>query len=193
MVFYRIKKINDVALIDIFNEIQPSAFAEDFGAIGQVSEIILRANSTGGDFDEAKKIYNLIKNHPAHKTGYVVTFAGSSAILPLMACETVSMPRNGAFLFHEPFASCQNATANTFRHTAAKLDEAMEFLILTYTKKSNLLEDAVRQLMRACTWIDGTEALEIGLCDEITDPVALVPIFDSTKFGRIGFLNKEGL
>jgi len=185
MAFYRIIKMENVALIDILNDIEPSsAFVEDFKAIGHIDSIRLRVNSTGGDFAEAKKIYDTLVNHPAKKTGEVITFAGSSAVLILLACESVSIPNNAAILIHCPHTTLEKATAATLRQAAGALDEAYNFLVAVYKRKTNQTEDLIKTLLDNCTWMIGTEAHTLGFCNELTDPVCLVPIFDAIKFKR---------
>src|SRR5688572_30739116 len=64
-------------------------FRKDLEALGDVSELILRFNSPGGEVFDGFSIYNALREHKAKKRGIVDGIAASIASVILMACDEV--------------------------------------------------------------------------------------------------------
>ena len=98
MTFYNMKKIGGVLLVDIFSDIRPSAFVEDFNAFGNVSEIVFYFRpdrglqllkemgtvetfeaGTGDTPDDYYVLYIHPEVHRLHACEYIVTY---QSILP---------------------------------------------------------------------------------------------------------------
>lgn len=73
-------------------------------------------------------------------------------------------------------------TAEDMRSTAEALDKVKVSLIQGYAAKSGKPDEEIAALMAAETWLDATEALDLGLIDRIAEPVKLAASFDVARF-----------
>ena len=74
------------------DEITPQQFSEDLRAIGDVTEIVVRINSGGGDVFAANAIYTRLKDHKATITVKIDGWAASAATIIAMAGDTIQIP-----------------------------------------------------------------------------------------------------
>ena len=151
----------------------------DFDGLDGITDIILFINSTGGNFYTTKKIYELLKQHPAPKHGVVVTYCASGASVILMACDFISMPKQAILNFHLPRTSFKQnfeGFASDFRREADLLDELTDFLIKVYGAKSKLPTEKIKELLNDCVYLSGAAAYSLGFCDEVVEEfVCLIP------------------
>jgi ATP-dependent Clp protease protease subunit len=161
--------------------ISSKQFAEDIKALGDVDRIIIRINSPGGSVFEGLAIYNILKAHTAEKIVYVDGVAASIASAVAMAGDKVIMPENTMLMIHDPHALAVG-DAELMRKMADTLDKTAESLVTIYRDKCKQPRNVIREKMKAETWFTAAEALEFGLCDEITESIKIVAHFDFSKF-----------
>lgn len=107
------------------SETSAKHFQEELAQIPETDEICLYINSNGGSVKEGTAIYNQLKRHGAHKTGYVDGVAHSIAFVILQACDKRIMGEGTSALIHEMWV-CTAGNAAELRAEADKLDEMMK-------------------------------------------------------------------
>jgi len=159
--------------------ISAKAFIDDLNALRNIETVDVRIHSPGGDVFDGDAMYNALRRHPAEIHTFVDGVAASAASLVVMAGDRATMAQNSRLMIHEP-ASLIFGTAPDLRHRAKLLDSIMGSYIKTYyTKIANtkavgkVTEEQIQEWMVAETWFTGQEALEVGLVDEMTEPLLI--------------------
>lgn len=150
-------------------ESQTSAkyFQEQLANISDTDEIELYINSNGGSVKEGTAIYNQLKRHKAHKTGYVDGVAHSIAFVILQACDHRVMGEGTSALLHEMWV-CTAGNARQLREEADQLDILMQGSRKLFMQRAkNITEDELQELMTKETMLTPDIALEYGFIDEI--------------------------
>jgi ATP-dependent Clp protease protease subunit len=161
-------KVDEVTLY-LYDEIswwgiQAEQFVKDLGMI-TAGTIHLRFNTPGGSVFDGMSIYNAIKQHKAKVVGHVDGLAASISSVILMACDEVRMGEGGFIMIHEPWSLVVGA-ADDMRKEADLLDKVEETIIGTYENKcKKKTKDEIREMMKAETWMNATDAMENGFCD----------------------------
>lgn len=134
----------------------------------------LHLNSPGGEIFDGLAIYNTIRAHDGHVHVFVDGLAASAASFIAQAGDTVTMARNAQMMIHDGIAVAYG-NASDLRDTANLLDDLSDNIADIYAQAAKRRGDATskseyRGFMREETWYNGTEAVEAGLADDITDP-----------------------
>lgn len=193
-----------VARLDIYDQIGESVdwwtgeksgiaardFSSALGALGEIDEIDLHINSPGGSILDGWQIYNELQRHPATINVVIDGQAASMASVIAMAGDIVKMPENATFWVHNPMSTFSAWTtgysedmrkiAREALHLADDLDTTGEALLNAYVYRANgkLSADDMRALMDAETLITAERAVELGLADEIEQPLEMAASFD---------------
>ena len=190
---YNIKQIADnqsVLQIYLYGEIEPSYLniwgdliesktsAEYIRKAIEKAETIngieLYINSIGGYVDEGVSIYNLLKRQSVPVTAYIDGMACSIASVVAMAADKIVMPSNTTMMIHHAIGGCYG-NAKEHRKIAAQLDKISEASTNSYLVHAGdkLTRETLEPLLNAETFLTAQEAFDLGLCDEILDPVDL--------------------
>lgn len=170
------------AEITLYGDIGPSfwgeetvdakSFLADLKALGEVTEIVLRVNSPGGDVFDGLAIHNQLAAHPARIVAQVDGLAASAASLVIMAADEIVAPENAFLLVHEPRGGAFG-TADVMIALAADLERMTDTFAATYAKRSGQEADAVKALMKEDRLMDAAEAKALGYVDRIVEPVRM--------------------
>lgn len=152
-------------------------FAEEVKALGNVQQINVRINSPGGDVFDGMTIYNLLVRHSARIVVDVDGLAASIASVIAMAGDQIRMPENSLMMMHDAFG-CVCGDEEDMRAVADILEKLDGQIAGIYARRSDLSEEQARKLMDEDAWFTGSEAVEAGLADELTDPVKAAAKFD---------------
>lgn len=153
---------------------------------GKVDNINIYINSCGGSVSEGIAIYNILKRSSAYKTVYVDAFAYSIASVIAMAGDKVIMPSNTTMMIHNAMMSAYGNSAE-LRKAADDLDIINEASCNTYlTKTDKIDQDKLTELLNAETFLTAELALEIGLCDEVANPIDLSQSVEVVKQAQRG-------
>lgn len=140
-------------------------------------EIDLHLNSPGGEIFDGLAIYNALKQNKAHVTVYVDGLAASAASFIAQAGDTVVMARNAQMMIHDGIAMAYGNEQDML-DTAELLSKLSNNIADIYAQaaKTRGFDDTYsekyyRGLMRAELWMNGQEALDFGLADQVTDSV----------------------
>lgn len=149
------------------SETSAKYFRERLEEIPDNGEIELYFNSNGGSVKEGTAIYNQLKRHKAHKTGYVDGVCHSIAFVMLQACDHRVMGEGTSALLHEMWA-CVAGNASQLRQEADQLDDLMVASRKLFMQRAkNITEDELKEMMQKETMLTPDKALEYGFIDEI--------------------------
>ena len=132
-------------------------------ALAQVDtpNLTVRINSKGGDVDQGLAIYGLLSTFKGHVKTIVDGFACSVASVVFMAGKERIVPENGVLLIHNAWTSA-SGDSNAMKKIAEDLEKVTQPSIDIYTKKTNLSEEEIKELMDKETWITSKEAFDWG-------------------------------
>jgi len=156
-------------------------FIDDFKKIPATAKIQLRINSPGGDVFDSIAIYNVIKRHQGPVAGTVDGLAASGASIIAMSAKTLSMPENTFLMIHNSSGFVWG-NADDMREWADVLAKIDSSLIATYVAKSGQTAEKIAELMSDETWLTAKEAKDLGLADEVLDPVKLAALANPARF-----------
>lgn len=141
------------------------------GASGSIS---LHINSPGGDVFEARTMVSALQAARARGvkvTTYIDGLAASAASYVALASDEVVMSEGALMMIHCAWAMTVG-NSNDMLGMADLLDKIDQTIAADYSKKSGKPMDEMLALMEAETWIDASEAVEMGLADRIADAPA---------------------
>lgn len=142
------------------------SFAKQLASLGNVETIDLYLNSPGGDVFDALAIHSQLKRHPAKVNVIIDGLAASAASFVAMAGDTVTMAEGALMMIHDAWGLfIGNAEEGArFVESLEKIDAEIAGL---YSGRSGRDAQEFRALMDAETWLDGNEAVELGLADSV--------------------------
>ncbi|MBU3153497.1 head maturation protease, ClpP-related [Clostridium estertheticum] len=135
---------------------------------GDVKNINIYINSYGGEVKEGLGIFNLLKRNSAYKTAYIDGFACSIASVIPMACDKIVMGCNALMMVHHASMGCFG-NVEELRKSANDLEVIDSASCSSYLAKAGdkLTQEKLTTLLDGQTWLNATQCLEYGLCDEI--------------------------
>lgn len=149
------------------SETSANYFRQQLSEIPDDAEIELHVNSNGGSVKEGVAIYNMLKQHNAHKTCYVDGFAYSIASVICLACDHIIMGIGTSMLIHNMAMSVYGDAA-MLRKCADDLDVLMESNRKIYMERAkDLTEEELAEMMDKETFLTPEQCLQYGFCDEI--------------------------
>ena len=152
------------------NEVTAPGFKKQLDELGNVSEIDVHINSSGGNVFEGHAIYNMLKMHKAKINIYIDALAASIASVIAMSGDTIFMHKNSFLMIHNSWIMTVG-NAKELRDTADLLDKTDEASNQAYLDRAlNISEEELKELLDAETWLTASEALEKGFIDEILEP-----------------------
>jgi ATP-dependent protease ClpP protease subunit len=170
------------ARLEIYDDIGPSwagmidtkAVAAALKQIGDVDQLEVHINSRGGSAFEGLGIATLLRDHPAQKLGFVEGIAASAATLPLMVCNSVTIPANALLMIHDPavFAFGGEGEMKAAINMLAAVKQAG---IALYASKSGKTADELAAIMSAETWYTGEAAVKAGFADNTSSELPQAP------------------
>lgn len=131
-------------------------------------------NSPGGEIFDGLAIYNSLKQHKATINIFVDGLAASAASFIAQAGDTVTVARNAQMMIHDGIAMAYG-NEKDMRDTAdllATLSNNIADIYHQAAKRRGTLDNSMeyfRGLMKAETWMNGGEAVDLGLADVVTD------------------------
>lgn len=138
-----------------------------------VPRLDIRISSTGGSVTEGWAIFNMLARHPAKEK--VVTIEGIAAsmasVIAMVGTEIV-MPSNSYLMVHNP-ATVIAGGEEDLRRGADLLQHMQGVVVKTYAARTRQAEAVVQALMDAETYLSADQALELGFCDRISQPIRM--------------------
>lgn len=181
------------AQIDIYGEIgesfwgeskSASEFKKEIDKLGDVENITININSQGGSVFDGLAMYSILKRHKAFITTRVDGLAASAASFLIMASNKIIMPENAYLMIHNAWSIAMGNKKDFTKmaDTLEKMDETIANIYSEYTGKDI---EKIKEMMEEETWLNGTEAFELGFSNEIEQPMKLVACLDAKAFKKV--------
>lgn len=175
--------------------ITAKSFDAALKALGDSKKIHMRINSGGGDVFEATAIYNMLVKHDAEVIVEIEGVAASAATLIAMAGNEVRISENAHFMIHAA-SGIAWGNADELRQYLKLLDNADDLIRLTYSRRSGIDQEELKDMMSFDNWMTAQEALEYGFVDSIDEANSSKPHVtpeDSAKPKKATSLTPERL
>jgi ATP-dependent protease ClpP protease subunit len=162
----------DTTLLDVIKQVKAQSTSESF---------LVKIDSVGGYVDAGNDIYNYLKNLPQSITTYttkaysiasVIYMAGDERIIPEAAID--------ALMIHLPWleAAGDYSTLNEYlSELKAVEDELVEF----YSQAIDLDKDTVHSLLKSETYLDDSQAFDLGFATQIQPKLQAVARLHNNK------------
>lgn len=133
-------------------------------------------NSPGGDMFEGLAIYNILREHKAQITVKVVGIAASAASVIAMAGDDIQISRAGFLMIHNAWVIA-GGNRHDMREVADWLEPFDQAMAGVYAARSGLDEAEISAMMDAETYLNGQQAIDKGLADQLLsrDDVTVAP------------------
>lgn len=151
------------------------------------TKVTVGINSQGGAVGEGLAIYNAIKRRADDITcridGYAISIA---SVIPLAAGKVIS-PESAIWMIHNAWSWMEGGQGNAddmrklaelAGKAAEMLDKHDDVLVAAYVARSGKKDEEIRNAMAEETWLTGSEAVEWGLADEVSDDAADLEALD---------------
>jgi ATP-dependent protease ClpP protease subunit len=142
---------------------------EQIDAAGTFNKIAVRINSPGGDAFEGVAIFNLLRAQGKPVDVFVDGIAASAASVVAMAGDTRTMGSGSMLMIHNAWSSCVGY-AEDMRKMADTLDKISASIGTIYVDRGGITAEKSKELMDAESWLNGSEAIELGLATAIAEP-----------------------
>jgi len=154
--------------------ITANQFVRDLAALDDgVSQIVVAFNSIGGELFDGLAIHNALSRLGSRCIGRVDALAASAASVAVCGAHKVVIAANAMLMIHNPWTYAVG-DAEDLRKVASALDQALEVIIAAYKAKAPDIDEVeLRRLVNAETWLTASEAVALGLADEIGDGVQI--------------------
>lgn len=154
--------------------ITANQFVQDLRAMDDgISPVIAAFNSIGGDLFDGLAMHNALSRLGARCTGRIDALAASAASVAVCGAHRVVIASNAMLMIHNPWTYAAG-DAEDFRKVADVLDQTMEAIIAAYKAKAPDIDEAeLRRMVAAETWLTASEAVALGLADEVGDGVSV--------------------
>lgn len=161
---------DDVEVYEYFgySAFSPKALRKALAEVSDEEELILEINSPGGSVDAGSEIYTILRTTKVHTVAEVQSLAASAASYMIMGCDEVVISPAAQMMIHLP--SCvTHGDRNDHLRSVGMLDATREAILNTYELRAKGKSDraALRQMMKAETWLTAQRAVEVGLADRI--------------------------
>ena len=132
----------------------------------------VRLNSGGGDVFDGVAIHSLLARHQGTVTVYVDGLAASAASFIMLAGDHIVSARNAMVMIHDGMTMTYGGPA-THQRSMDLLTKVSDNIADMYAERAGEDAEYWRAKMSVNgedgTWFTGTEALEAGLVDELTE------------------------
>lgn len=151
-----------------FGGVSAKDFAVDLKKIGAVETINLHLNSPGGDVFDGMAIYRQLVDHKAKVIAHVDGLAASIASVIAMAGDEIRISESGFMMIHNASALAYGDTGE-MRRMADLLETVNGTIADVYIARNGKSRDDVLALMEAETWMNGSDAVEMGFATSVVE------------------------
>jgi len=162
-----------IGTVGLENGITKARFDSELALCDPAIPLRLDFHSNGGCVFEGFGIGESIKAWPGKKIAMVNVKAFSIASYLTSLCDEVEIKPTGYVMIHNPYVESEGDDED-HAAAAATLKSMKEELILSYMGKTGMGEAEVKALMKAETYLNARQAVELGFADRVigSEPVA---------------------
>lgn len=158
------------------DDISPTKIKDILDEIGTVGTLNIRVNSYGGSVYAGNAIISILDGY-RKRTGstinaYIEGIAASMGSNIPMVADHIYMADNALMMMHKPFTVVLGNSTDLEKELEV-LEKAEQTLISNYMRHFNGTVDELKKMLANETWLTAQEALEYGLCNEITGSVEI--------------------
>ena len=174
--YYQIVQNGTVADVYIYGDLYEWPYREmgEVNALGLLQEIKdsgadvvnVHIDSFGGSVKEGWGLYNGLRELDATVNTYADGFVASAALYPFLAGRERVASSVSAFYLHQMLASVYGY-ADDLRKEAEELDKLTEIGVQAFVDVTGRSKEEILELMKAETWLDAAQALELGIATRI--------------------------
>lgn len=139
---------------------------QDLAADG-VTRLNVHVDSYGGAVSAGWAIYNVLKDFPGSVDTFADGFVASAAVYPFLAGKNRYANPMSAFFLHQAW-TVADGNADELRKAADNI-EKFNAIGLEAFAAAGMDKEKILELERQETWLNASEALELGLATEILD------------------------
>lgn len=150
------------------NDVSSYNLSQELQGLNDVDTINVYINSYGGEVSEGLAIYNALKRHKAKVTTIADGFACSIASVIFAAGDERLMSDTSLLMIHNAWTIASGDSQN-LRKQADDLETITQASINAYLSIATVEEDEIKEMMDAETWIDGSEAIELGFATALVE------------------------
>lgn len=132
-----------------------------------VTDLNVHVDSYGGAISAGWAIYNVLKDWPGTVSTFADGFVASAAVYPFLAGKRRAANPMSAFFLHQAWSSYAG-NADELRKAADDI-EKFNAIGLEAFAAAGMDKDRILELEKQETWLNASEALELGLATEILD------------------------
>lgn len=177
----------DIFGLDLLGGITARQVVEDLGRLGDVPEIEVRLNSSGGDVFEGIAVYNALSRHAARVVVHVDGMAASIASLVALGGAETRIAENAMVMVHPPWTMVA-ADADGMRRQAETLEKAWSAMLATYARRTGKRPATIAQKVADAGgewWMTAEEAVAEGFADATEKPERAAAVFGLDRFKRV--------
>lgn len=139
----------------------PQDIADFLHQIDGFEDIDIYFNSGGGDVFAGLAIYNQLRRHEGHKTGYVDGMAASIASVIMFACDELHFASGAQCMVHKPLCVAWG-NAEDFKAVIEQLDKCEESILDIYMEhvQDGVTREQIQSLVDTETWMNGSEVAQ---------------------------------
>ena len=146
----------------------------------QTEDLVVRIDSPGGSVFQGFSIHESLSQYPGQKQAVVESAAMSIASYILTAFEDVAIARNGYVMIHNP-NMVMDGDDEAFSKAASDLTKYKSTMVSDYAQRTGKSESEILELMKAETYLNADEAIEMGFATSKTEPVPSRVVTAKTK------------
>ena len=135
-------------------------------------DVDIYINSGGGDIFSATEIYSAIRDYEGKSKIHITGLAASAASVIMCASECDISPTSMVMIHN--VSTVAGGNYRDFSHESEVLRKADKAMCQAYVQKSGKSEEEFLKLMDKETWLTAKEAVELGLCDNISGKESLI-------------------
>lgn len=174
----------------IGKNIDGNLFAQELASLDnrQMEVIHIRINSPGGDVFQGMSIVSAIMSMQTPVFAHIDGIAASMAAIVAVASKKVFMMDFAKLMIHDPYFSNVPEGALSIKEQEY-LSRITDMLRKILSRRGHN-ETKISKLMQEETWLSASEAIQAGLCDEIT-PSAHSDFKNLTPLELVALVNSD--
>ena len=128
--------------------------------------VVVRINSPGGSVFEGQAMFTALARHTPGVIVQIDALAASAASFVAMAGSRIEIAKNAMIMIHNAWGGTLG-NASDHEKAASVLRKIDEQLASQYVERTGQTADKIRDMMADETWLDASQAVELGFADAI--------------------------